>query len=346
MNTVIVISDKPYNAPDKFGSNGTGKIKPEDKDKDKTTAGQRQLTSPRRSHASTITIAASPSHDRNRFNGAQVVDFSSIEKSVGHHPRDPLTDSFYFKSHRRAERKEKQLRNIEKERAMHEKAQLERLLDSLQSHDWLRMMGITGVTDAEAKKFEPKRDYFISEMEALLLKFKTWRAEERRLRLEKEAVAAAEEEAKEDDEGGDQGGVESENDGDPSSSDFDGAAARQLQMEASGGAKGQGGKGGKGKQRERAPQQPAPPPVPVVYRPPTPDGPFTSFYAKPHMRAAALGKARHGRNLTAFGLPIPELEDKEFALPGDYVTREALKESARRRRRLKRESKVDGSANK
>lgn len=260
---------------------------------------------------------------------------------MGHHPKDPLTDSFYFKSHRRAERKEKMLRNIEKERAMHEKAQLERLLDGLQSHDWLRMMGITGVTDAESKKYEPKREYFISEVEALLQKFKTWREEEKRLRQEKEAAAAAEEEDDAEE------GAEEESEGEnPSSDDFDGAAARQLQMEASGGAKGKGGKGGKGKQRERAPPQPPRPPPPIIYRPPTPDGPFTSFYSKPHLRAAALGKSRQGRNLTAFGHPIPEMEEREFALPPDYITPEALKESARRRRRMKRESLVDAEANK
>ena len=264
---------------------------------------------------------------------------------MGHHPKDPLTDAFYFKSHRRAERKEKQLRNIEKERAMHEKAQLERLLDGLEGHDWLRIMGITGVTDSEAKKFEPKRDYFVGEVKALLHKFKTWKEEERRLKLEKEAALAAEEDDEDESEG-----EESESDVvEGASSDFDGAAARQLQTEASGGKSkgakgGKGAKSGKGKAPARAaPQAQAHAPPPIVYRPPTPEGPFTSFYSKAHMRAAALGKARHGRNPSAFGHPLPEPEEREFALPDDYITPEALKESARRRRRMKRESLVEGA---
>ncbi|KAF1351265.1 something about silencing, SAS, complex subunit 4-domain-containing protein [Delphinella strobiligena] len=210
---------------------------------------------------------------------------------------------------------------------MHEKAQLEKLLEGLQGHDWLRMMGITGVTDSEAKKYESKRDYFVSEVKALLMKFKMWKEEERRLKLEKEAAAAAEEEAEEEVDEAEE--TEDDDDGHASSSDFDGAAARQLQMEASG-----------------APQPPAPPPVPTVLRPPTPEGPFVSFYSKPHLRAAALGKARHGRNLTAFGQPLPEPDEVEFVLPGDYMTPEAIKESARRRRRMKRESLVDSSVKK
>lgn len=344
-DTIFVLKDDPQETPAKPKSKSKDKAKSKTEDKDTIQVAPRQLTSPR-SKAPLLNVV-SPASERNRFNGAQVVDFSTIEKSVGHHPRDPLTESYYFKSHRRAERKEKQLRNIEKERAMHEKAQLERLLDGLQGHDWLRMMGITGVTDSEAKKFEPKRNYFIAEVQALLDKFRTWKEEERRLKLEKEAAAAAEEEAEEEDDEEDDGtevgssvGPVVATEGEVSFSDFDGAAARQLQLEASSG--GGKDKGGKAKQREKAATQPARPLLPVVYRPPTPEGPFVSFYAKPHLRAAALGKARHGRNLTAFGQPLPEPTEKEFSLPEEYVTPETIKESARRRRRMKRESLVEG----
>jgi hypothetical protein len=173
--------------------------------------------------------STSPTKAPPKYNGCQVIDFSSIEKSVGHHPKDPLTDAFYFKSHRRAERKEKQLRNIEKERAMHEKAQLERLLDALEGHDWLRVMGIVSVADADAKKYAPKRKYFIDEVNALLLKFKTWRDEEKRIRYEKEAAAMAENDGEEE---------EAESESEVSSADLDASAALQLQIEASGGAKG------------------------------------------------------------------------------------------------------------
>jgi hypothetical protein len=283
----------------------------------------------------------SPTKAPPKYNGCQVIDFSSIEKSVGHHPKDPLTDAFYFKSHRRAERKEKQLRNIEKERAMHEKAQLERLLDALEGHDWLRVMGIVSVADADAKKYAPKRKHFIDEVNALLLKFKTWRDEEKRIRYEKEAAAMAENDGEEEE-------GEGESESEVSSADLDASAALQLQIEASGGAKGgKDVKAGKLKSRTRTsapviePAPPPPPPVPIIYREPTPVGPFVSFYSKPHLRAAALGNTRHGRTLTAFGVPLPEVEERDFALPEDYVTPDALRENARNRRRMKREMATD-----
>ncbi|THW88582.1 hypothetical protein D6D15_05896 [Aureobasidium pullulans] len=326
-DTIIHISNEPYNPAQ------DPNYKPD------------TLTShPRTQRASASpTKPSSPPNQKNKYNGAQVIDFSSIEKSVGHHPKDPLTDAFYFPSHRRAERKEKQLRNIEKERAMHEKAHLERLLEALQGHDWLRVMGINSVVDADAKKYEPKRKYFVDELNALLLKFKTWKDEERRIRQEKEAAAMAGAEDEDEDE-------DEESESEPSSSDLDASAARQLQIEASGGAKGgKDGKAGKLKSKTKAsapvpePAPPPPAPLPTIYREPTPDGPFVSFYSKPHMRASALGTTRHGRTLTAFGVPLPEVEEQDFALPEDYVTPDALRDNARKRRRMKRESAMDSS---
>ncbi|CAD0082393.1 unnamed protein product [Aureobasidium vineae] len=325
-DTIIHISDEPYDPahdpnfkPDSIASNAKN----------------------RRPSISPTKAPASPKQ-KNKYNGAQVIDFSSIEKSVGHHPKDPLTDAFYFKSHRRAERKEKQLRNIEKERAMHEKAQLERLLDALQGHDWLRVMGIVSVADADAKKYEPKRKYFVDEVNALLLKFKTWRDEEKRIRYEKEAAAMAGTDDEEEEEEGSESEV--------SSADLDASAARQLQIEASGGAKdGKDSKARKLKSKSRIsvpmpePAPPPPAPIPTIYREPTPEGPFVSFYSKPHLRAAALGNTRHGRTLTAFGVPIPEVEEGDFALPEDYVTPEALRDNARKRRRMKRETATDSA---
>lgn len=225
----------------------------------------------------------------------------------------------YFTQHRRAERKEKQLRNIEKERAMHEKVQLERLLDGLQGPDWLKVMGITGVTDGERRDWEPKRDYFVKEVEALVDKFRIWKEEEKRQRAEKEAaLARRDDEDDEEDEESAESDVANVNGADPSESE----------------------------QREKEPKPPQPrrPPRPhgylLPFLPPEPSTPFTSFYAKPHLRAAALGKHRHGRNASAFGHPIPDFEEHEFALPDEYLTIEALRDHARKRRRQKRESGV------
>ena len=198
---------------------------------------------------------------------------------------------------------------------MHEKAQLERLLDGLQGPDWLKVMGITGVTDGERKDWEPKRDYFIREVEALVDKFRVWKEEEKRLRAEKEAALAAQ----------DSSSDEEDDESEASDPRPDGHHPPPH------------------RQHPKHPEPPKPrrPPRPHGFLlplvPPEPAPPFQSFYAKPHLRAAALGKHRHGRNASAFGQSIPEFEEHEFELPEEYIDPQFLKDNARQRRRRKRE---------
>lgn len=207
---------------------------------------------------------------------------------------------------------------------MHEKVQLERLLDGLQGPDWLKVMGITGVTDGERKDWEPKRDFFVKEVEALVDKFRIWKEEEKRLRAEKEAALAAQ------DESGDEETDDSEE------SDSVAASSKNTHPPAD--------------QRSRQPKPPVPrrPPRPHGFLlpliPPEPPAPFQSFFAKPHMRATALGKNRHGRTALAFGLPIPDFEEHEFHIPEDFVDPLFLRDNARQRRRRKRESGVNSSS--
>jgi hypothetical protein len=282
----------------------------------------------------------------NQFNGSPSLNLDLISRTIPETSEDPLTDDYYLKSHKRAERKEKQLRNIEKERAMHEKVQLDRLLDGLQGHDWLKVLGITGITDGEAKKFEPKRDYFIAEVQALVDKFKEWKEQEKQQRLDREAAQAARDE--EEDE------VADSDDEDisvsPPSSDLNASAARQLQQETVSALKAKHltsqqlpnniSKGVKGHASSTSTPKLAVP----TYVPPPPEVPITSFYAKRHLRDAALGKARHGRNVTAFGQVIPEMGEREFELPEDYVTEGVMSANAREKRRRKRASVADATA--
>ena len=306
-------------------SSKDGKPSPSHRRRQGSTNGITSPTKPQRSASS-------------QFNGSPSLNFDSISKNLPDHPEDPLTDEHFLKSHKRAERKEKQLRNIEKERAMHEKVQLDRLLEGLQGHDWLKVLGITGITDGEAKKFEPKRDYFIAEVKALVDKFRQWKEQEKQLKMRKEAQLAAAEESEED------GSVE------PPSSEMNDSAAMQLQQETASALK-QSFKiklsSTKGKDRDRdnpgassksTPARPLPPPPPLV-----PEEPITSFYAKRHLRDAALGKARHGRSVTAFGHAVPELEEREFELPDEYVNADVLRANAREKRRRKRASIMDGN---
>ena len=230
--------------------------------------------------------------------------------------RDPMNDDVYLKAHRRAQRQEKQLRNIEKERAMHEKVQLERLLDGLKGHDWLRVMGISGITDGEKKAYEPKRDYFIKEVLILLEKFREWKEEEKRRKVEKDESMLDEDEDQEEDDSNEDG----RNEEDPRNYTSTEAAAVQSHKEASSTTKAQHGK------RSHRAKAPSAPPI---------QKPFTSFFSKPYLRNAAIGKHRRGRARFAFGQPLPEPVDRDFDLPEDILSPEAI-DGVRRSRRAKR----------
>ena len=205
------------------------------------------------------------------------------------------------------------------------------------------MLGITGITDCEAKKYEPKRDYFISEVQCLVNKFKEWKEQEKKQRLEREAALASREE-EEDAEDGAAESDEGDSSVGPPSSDLNASAARQLQQETASALKSATIKiNGKGKDSVLSASTTTTPKPPVTFIAPSPEVPITSFYAKRHLRDAALGKARHGRNVTAFGHPVPEMETTDFALPSDMLTEEVVKANAREKRRRKRESVVDAA---
>ncbi|KAF7131311.1 hypothetical protein CNMCM5793_004425 [Aspergillus hiratsukae] len=284
---------------------------------------------------------------------------------------DPLNEGYYFRAHRRMERQEKQLRNIERERAQHEKMQLERLLDELKGHDWLRVMGITGVHEHEKKLYEPKRDYFMKEISSLIEKFQIWKEEEKRRKLAKDKPSLPAEmspstaptsrerttsqkrklsDRTPDTAPSPTGTVtDAESDAEPPDpSDVDAWAAHQLQQEARSATAGKRPKPSTEAPRRRksyskkssaAPHVPAPAvALAKPETPPPPDKPFTSFYAKPYLREAALSPHRKGRVRLAFGHPIPKMEVREFQPPADILTPEAIDSCRRKRRRMRRGS--------
>ncbi|KAL5336724.1 something about silencing, SAS, complex subunit 4-domain-containing protein [Aspergillus crustosus] len=266
-------------------------------------------------------------------------ELESKNKNEDEENVDPLNEEHYFKAHRRHERQEKQLRNIERDRAQHEKQQLDRLLDELKSQDWLRVMGITGrsLTEQDKKLYEPKRDYFIKEISALLQKFKIWKEEEKRRKLDKsdKSTSFHSDAADSSHHSRNQDKDDSENDVEASTSplsttntdiDVDVLAARQLLQEARSATAG------------KRPKSLSKPDHELPAAPPEPEKPFTSFYAKPHLREQAMSGNRKGRTRLAFGQPIPDLEEKEFELPGDILTADAIKSCQRKRRRVKRAS--------
>lgn len=277
-------------------------------------------------------------------------DFLKTEHG-GSDLEDPLPDSHFAPAHRRAERLEKSIRNTERGRAQHEKDQIIRLLGELQGHDWLRTMGVNGVTESRRKSFEPARDHFIKGCQTILDKFRLWSQEEKRRKLEKER-ALAEETDEEEDEDEDQqdddvddsagsmddvdmvdvendsGGDVADEDEPPEFSDVD-AAARQLHDEAM--------------ERARYAASASPrrtrgePPLTILD--PVPRE-FTSFFEKRHQRDAALSQGRRrGRTVLAWGLPVPELGEYDFELPEFCLDEDTLKARERQKRRERRQRK-------
>ncbi|CRK36602.1 hypothetical protein BN1708_007115 [Verticillium longisporum] len=251
-----------------------------------------------------------------------------------------------------AERLERSIRNTEKGRAQHEKDQIVRLLEGLQGHDWLRIMGVSGVTESKKKSFEPARRHFIKGCQAIIDKFRQWAQEEKRRKAEKERALAEEaDEEEEDDEeeeeeeeavededeekqeiGNSEGDDDDVNasDGDPPDElDFDASIARQLREEAA--ARANMARSSRKRPRGASiqPETPLPPPRE-----------FKSFFKKKHERDAALNKHRRaGRRVLAWGEPVPELEVREFELPEEYLDPETMKAHARKRRRQRRGSR-------
>lgn len=121
----------------------------------------------------------------------QRIDFGFLEtRYKGKTLDDPLPDSYFEPAHKKAERHEKLARNHEKARAQHERDRIIRILDELQGHDWLRVMGVSGITETRKKSFEPARDHFIRGCEAILAKFRRWSQEEKRRKQEKDRAAS------------------------------------------------------------------------------------------------------------------------------------------------------------
>ena len=232
---------------------------------------------------------------------------------------DPMDQETYFKIHRKNERHEKQMKNGDREKAQHEKYQLERLLEELRGPDWLKTLGISGITESEKKQYEPKRLLFIRETQAMIDKFKWWKEEEKRRKLEREQELreeAAEAEEREQ-ESSSQRSVSTQP---PNSSELDALASQQLLEETR----------SANKRKKTALQEVALPPP--VYTP------FTSFFSKRHLRDTAVSGRQRGRTVLAFGLPVPDLEDEEFTLPDGVLTEDAIRSNQRSRRRRKRDT--------
>lgn len=276
---------------------------------------------------------------------SQRIDFGFLEtQQNSKNLEDPLPDGLFEQVHKKAERLERSIRNSEKGRAQHEKDQIIRLLEGLQGHDWLRVMGVSGVTETRKKTFEPARAHFIKGCQAILDKFRNWSLEEKRRKQERERALA--EQAVEDDkrerQTDDGQGLEqdarrsarrdmeeaasmaSQEDASEASS-----PAQQLRQEAM--ARSHMATAVPGSKRPQAPARPIPP------KPPEPPKAFKSFFRKRHERDGAISRNRRtGRKILAWGHAVPEMAEADFILPEEYRDEDTLKARARKKRRDKR----------
>lgn len=297
------------------------------------------------------------------LHNCEVIELSEPAlRSSGH---DPLNEELYFRAHRRFERQEKQLRNIERDRAQHEKQTVERLLEELRSHDWLRVMGLTGVHESEKKLYEPKRQILIQELVALVNKFQVWKDEERRRKLAKDRpLQTADPESRPsrkrsrpaedvDMESSPLRGTPT-----PDPNDVDAWAARQLHQEARSASAAKGGKsisekskpvsekmdaanstGNKaaGKRQKTLHDYLASSAAAASTTSPHPNKPTTEV-SKPAALAPETLWGYSTAPIKEFNLSFPDLEQREFKPPPDILTPEAIQAAQRRRRRMKRQS--------
>ncbi|KAK1255122.1 hypothetical protein MKX08_009117 [Trichoderma sp. CBMAI-0020] len=290
---------------------------------------------------------------------SQRIDFGFLEaQHKNKNIEDPLPDSLFEPIHKKAERVERSIRNTEKGRAQHEKDQIIRLLEGLQGHDWLRVMGVSGVTETKKKKFEPARMHFIKGCQVILAKFRNWNLEEKRRKLEKEKALAekAEQEGETDEsddesqesrdghskQSEDEDEVEGEGEGEDEDEDEveedeasqddtseTSSPAKQLRREARARSK----LAAANSTKPRIPHRPM-----LPTKPPEPPKEFRSFFSKKYERDSALNRQRRaGRKVLAWGLPLPEIAEADFVLPEEYRDEETLKARARKKRRDRRE---------
>lgn len=263
-----------------------------------------------------------PSSLFSNLHGTRFVDFSQFTPIKC--DEDPLSEEHFKALHKRPERQEKAVRNADKSRAQHERDSVIRLMEGLQGPDWLKTLGVSGITESRKKEFDSARQYFIKGCETILEKFRMWKDDEKQRKLKKErAIAEAQAKAEAESQEDEESDSDLESNGDPPNlSDIDASAARQLQDEAIASVT--------PRRRSRT--------YSVVTAAPIAEKEFTSFFTKPYLREASLGKHRRsGRGVAAFGHPVPELpEVADFDLPGEYLDEDTLKAHARKKRKERR----------
>lgn len=248
---------------------------------------------------------------------------------------DPLADDLYIRPHTSMGREEKRLRNVERDRAAHDKQRYEDRLEKLRGLDWIKTFNLGRIAvKLGTTEMEKRKAGVIKWHESLLDKFKAWKEEERRRklalggRMSRSLTNSQDRETAEfEDQVWQATCGEEVDDQEPEEKDIYAIAVDSDE---------EGDNLHRPKQHRYIPKSLKPPHRPGAAesqkkKQPGPK-PFTSFYENPHMRQAVLNTSRKSsRNLKPFGVPLPELEEKEFELPDEYYQKTARHLRARRR---------------
>jgi hypothetical protein len=253
-------------------------------------------------------------------------------RAVTFSTRDPLEEERFLKPHQTKVREEKRQRNLERERVVFQKSLYEKKLMNLKSEEWMKAFGLAALIASgivvDKKALEKRRAVMIRDLETMLLKYNACKEEEKRRRVARggrssgsPANSSMEVETRRrsptedyevpiDDEDDDEQDTDHSREGPDVEVDYqpNGLKKRRQNPKLS--------KPKRGRPRATG----------------ISEKPFTSFYKNPNDRNAAVkGWRRTGRNLTAFGKPVPELESREFNLPQDILNGASRHTRARRR---------------
>ncbi|CCX30172.1 Similar to hypothetical protein ASPNIDRAFT_45558 [Aspergillus niger ATCC 1015]; acc. no. EHA21504 [Pyronema omphalodes CBS 100304] len=203
--------------------------------------------------------------------------------------------------------------NIERDLLRHNAIKMESDLEKLNSPDWIKLIGPSqGLVSRVPKKIlEARKKPLMEHLEVTLEKFRMWSKREKRKRRGSEKDSA-ERDTEEVETGGEEEEEEAEEEEEEEDVEEESIARK-----------------GK-KQRTSLPEA-----SPVKKEPPKPEPEFVSFYDKPSLRQQALSNRRKSsRALTAFGQPLPTLEQRDFQLPEELMNDSVALRHARAKRRL------------
>ncbi|CCJ29392.1 unnamed protein product, partial [Pneumocystis jirovecii] len=88
---------------------------------------------------------------------------------------DPLPDNLFHLNHKRFDRQEKHIRNIERERFAHDQFYLEQKIDQLHSSDWKKIVIAISKITGSKDPLETQRQFIIQKLEHVLKKFNSWK---------------------------------------------------------------------------------------------------------------------------------------------------------------------------